>query len=122
MASQSQELIQQLLQAERKAEDIIASAKQARLKKLRQAKEKAEEELAVFRKDQDAKFQAELGSKSLGDPHKALEKSTQMELSRVQSDYSTNKAATVDYVCGKVLDVRIDLSQTQMQALKQAIA
>merc|ERR1712217_611980 len=103
-------------------EDIISTAKKNRLNRLRQAKEKAEEELVTFRAEQDAKFQKEVGSKKLSDPASALESSTKAELQNVDRDYNANKAATVDYVSQKVFDVKISLTTTQIQALKQRIA
>eukprot|EP00421_Protoceratium_reticulatum_P020109 CAMPEP_0168382328 /NCGR_PEP_ID=MMETSP0228-20121227/13339_1 /TAXON_ID=133427 /ORGANISM="Protoceratium reticulatum, Strain CCCM 535 (=CCMP 1889)" /LENGTH=64 /DNA_ID=CAMNT_0008395461 /DNA_START=64 /DNA_END=255 /DNA_ORIENTATION=+ len=57
--TKSQELIQQLLQAEKQGEDLIQTAKKNRLAKLRQAKEKAEEDLKAFREEQELKFQKE---------------------------------------------------------------
>lgn len=117
MASKSQELIQQLLQAEKQAEDIISNAKKNRLAKLRQAKEKAEEELKDFRNKEETKFQKEMGSKVGADPAAALKASTQAEIDGVQKDYQTNKGRTVLYVVNKVLEVQIALTDTQKQAL-----
>mmetsp|Transcript_93405 Transcript_93405/g.166159 ORF Transcript_93405/g.166159 Transcript_93405/m.166159 type:complete len:124 (+) Transcript_93405:60-431(+) len=116
-ASKSQELIQQLLQAEKQAEDIIANAKKNRLTKLRQAKEKAEEELKEFRDKEEARFQKEMGAKAGADPAEALKASTKTEVDGVQRDYATNKARTVQYVVNKVLEVQIGLTETQKQAL-----
>mmetsp|Transcript_102461 Transcript_102461/g.182000 ORF Transcript_102461/g.182000 Transcript_102461/m.182000 type:complete len:123 (-) Transcript_102461:170-538(-) len=118
MASKSQELIQQLLQAEKQAEDIIANAKKNRLAKLRQAKEKAEEELKEFREKEEAKFQKEVGAKAGADPAEALKASTKTEVDAVTRDYMTNKARTVNYVVSKVLEVPVSLTPTQIQALK----
>merc|ERR1712087_936485 len=97
-------LIQKLLEAEKKAEDIIATAKKNRLNRLRQAKEKAEDELVVFRREQDAKLAKESASKSISDSNQA---SDQAELRQVQVDYNKNKESTIEYVCQKVLDVNL---------------
>merc|ERR1712232_105961 len=104
-ANKSQELIQQLLEAEKKAEELIATAKKNRLTKLRQAKDKAEEDLKAFREEQEDKFQRETGSKAAADPTAELKDSTKAEIDAVQRDYEQNKAKTVQYVVGKVLDV-----------------
>merc|ERR1712060_671502 len=116
-----QELIKKLLEAEKQAEDIIANAKKARLNKLRQAKDKAEEELVVFRREQDAKFDKEMKSKSISDSNSASDANSRRELEMVKADYNANKQSTIDYVCQKVLDVKIALNDTQVQALKQGI-
>merc|ERR1719291_492234 len=118
----SQELIQQLLQAEKQAEELIATAKKNRIAKLRQAKEKAEEDLKSFREEQEAKFQQETGSKSKADPAAELKDATKKEIDMVQQDYTSNKAKTIKYVVEKVLDVPIGLTATQKQALKMGMA
>ena len=114
----SQQLIGQLLEAEKKAEDLINSAKKNRLTKLRQAKDKAEEELKVFRDDQDQKFKVETSMKAAADPSSDLKASTDQAVAMVQQDYEANKRKTVDYVASKVLDVVVDLTDTQQQALR----
>mmetsp|Transcript_3504 Transcript_3504/g.7033 ORF Transcript_3504/g.7033 Transcript_3504/m.7033 type:complete len:126 (-) Transcript_3504:331-708(-) len=116
-ANKSQELIQQLLQAEKQGEELIGTAKKNRLTKLRQAKEKAEEDLKAFREEQEAKFQKETGSKAAADPTAELKDSTKKEIDLVSQDYSANKAKTIEYICSKVLEVPCELSATQKQAL-----
>lgn len=93
MGSTSQELIQQLLQAEKQAEEIIANAKKNRLAKLRQAKDKAEAELKDFREKEEARFQKETGSKTGANHAEALKATTQTEIESVHKDYDKNKAA-----------------------------
>merc|ERR1712083_163108 len=122
MAQKSQELIQQLLQAEKQGEELIAKAKTNRLAKLRQAKEKAEEDLKAFKEEQEAKFQKETGSKAGADPAAELKDSTKAEIDMVMKDYEANKAKTIQYVVSKVLDVKIELNETQRQALKSGMA
>eukprot|EP00928_Gymnodinium_smaydae_P016687 TRINITY_DN1629_c0_g5_i1.p1 TRINITY_DN1629_c0_g5~~TRINITY_DN1629_c0_g5_i1.p1 ORF type:complete len:122 (-),score=52.96 TRINITY_DN1629_c0_g5_i1:138-503(-) len=116
--AESQGLIQQLLEAEKKAEDIIAAAKKARLQKSRQAKEKAEEELKTIREEHEAKFQRETGSKAKTDHTANLKEATKAGIDEVNKDYTTNKDKTVKYIAGKVLDVAMEISETQMNALK----
>merc|ERR1712217_504565 len=118
MANGGTAFIKQLLDAEKQGEDLIAKAKADRLTKLRQAKEKAEQELKAFTAEQEAKFQKDHASKNAADPAKELEASTKKEVDMVGQDYQTNKAKTVQYVCSKVLDVKVELSLTQKQALK----
>merc|ERR1711972_1290488 len=116
-ANKSQELIQQLLQAEKQGEELIATAKKNRQAKLRQAKEKAEEDLKAFREEQEAKFLRETGAKASADPTAELKDSTQAEIALVNQDYAANKAKTVQYIVDKVLNVTTELSTTQKQAL-----
>merc|ERR1712061_899897 len=121
-AGKSQELIQQLLQAEKEAEALIATAKKNRLAKLKQAKEKAEEDLKAFREEQEKKFQKEMGSKAAADPSAELKGATQAEIDMVNRDYTQNKERTIQYVISKVLDVPTQLSDTQKQALVMGMA
>mmetsp|Transcript_85071 Transcript_85071/g.275461 ORF Transcript_85071/g.275461 Transcript_85071/m.275461 type:complete len:127 (+) Transcript_85071:64-444(+) len=120
--SGSQELIQQLLQAEKQGEELIATAKKNRLAKLRQAKEKAEEDLKAFREEQELKFQRETGTKAAADPAAELKESTEAECNMVKQDYQANKAKTIEYISSKVLDVSIGLTATQKQALMMGAA
>mmetsp|Transcript_19554 Transcript_19554/g.29311 ORF Transcript_19554/g.29311 Transcript_19554/m.29311 type:complete len:126 (-) Transcript_19554:95-472(-) len=120
-ANKSQELIQQLLQAEKQGDELISTAKKNRLSKLRQAKEKAEEDLKAFREEQEAKFQRETGSKAAADPTAELKDSTKAEIDLVTQDYNANKAQTIAYIVSKVLEVPLELSSTQKQALQMSL-
>ena len=68
---------------------------------------------------QATKFQQDTGSKSNADPAAELLGATKRENNLVQRDYVNNK--TVQFVCGKVLDVPIGLTDTQKQALKMGM-
>mmetsp|Transcript_21030 Transcript_21030/g.48683 ORF Transcript_21030/g.48683 Transcript_21030/m.48683 type:complete len:125 (-) Transcript_21030:237-611(-) len=117
-APKSQELISQLLNAEKQAEELISTAKQNRLAKLKEAKTVAEKDLQEFRQEEEKKFQKEMGSKQNVDPAAEYKSSTQQELNMVEADYKNNKAAVVKYIVSKVLDVPLELSATQIQSLK----
>merc|ERR1712216_569865 len=118
MTGDSKKLIETLLKAEKQAEELIATAKKNRLTKLREAKTAADEELSEFKKKEEQTFQNTIGSKAQNDPQKELASSTEAELKMVQQDYENNKQKTVAYVVSKVLDVPINLTNTQKQALK----
>eukprot|EP00927_Polykrikos_kofoidii_P019248 TRINITY_DN1897_c0_g1_i12.p2 TRINITY_DN1897_c0_g1~~TRINITY_DN1897_c0_g1_i12.p2 ORF type:complete len:147 (+),score=36.09 TRINITY_DN1897_c0_g1_i12:67-441(+) len=118
----SQDMIKQLLEAEKRAEDIISTAKKNRLTQLRSAKDKAELDLVSFRTEQEEKFQKETGGKASSDPAKELKESTAAQVAAVDRDYQTNKAKTVDYIAAKVVDVPIGLTETQKQALRAGMA
>ena len=117
-ANASQELIQKLLLAEKEADQIIQTAKKNRAEMLKKAKEAAEKELQDFRAQQDAKFDAEVAAKSQTDQAAELKLITEKEVGRVQQDFEENKDITVSYICGKVLNVPLRLTETQQQALK----
>mmetsp|Transcript_14908 Transcript_14908/g.30881 ORF Transcript_14908/g.30881 Transcript_14908/m.30881 type:complete len:124 (+) Transcript_14908:69-440(+) len=121
-AGKSQDMIQQLLMAEKQADELISQAKKNRLTKLRQAKEKAEEELKDFREKEERKFQNEMGGKASEDPSQALASATANEIQMVMADYQANKVRTVQYVVSKILDVPLGISDTQKQALRTGMA
>merc|ERR1712190_197984 len=110
-AARSQDMIQQLLIAEKQAEDLIASAKKGRVTKLRQAKEKAEEELKDFKNKEKAKFDTLVGSKANEDPSKALAKASAQEISMVQADYTANKDKALNSISAQIFDVPLGLSE-----------
>merc|ERR1712070_433955 len=121
-AGDSKKLIDSLLQAEKQAEEIIATAKKNRLSKLREAKAAADEELELFKAAQEESFQKSLGAKAKVDPAAELKAATEAELHLVEQDFANNSKKTVDYVVQKVLDVPLKLSSTQKQALKAGVA
>lgn len=118
MAGDSKKLIDTLLQAEKQAEDVIATAKKNRLSKLREAKAAADDELTEFREKEEINFQKAIGAKAEKDPAADLKSSTEQELRMVEQDYNNNCQRTVDYMVQKVLDVPLTLTSTQRQALK----
>merc|ERR1712135_231981 len=81
----------------------------------------AEKELQEFRAQEQAKFDAEVASKSQSDPAAELKASTEQQVNRVQQDFEENKDRTVAYISGKVLNVPLRLTETQIQALKSGI-
>ena len=114
----SQALITKLLKAEKDAEGIIQQAKENRRKKMQQAKDAAEAELAKFRSEQEAAFEADKAKKEAENRGADRSKADEMEIAMVQQDFQMHKDETIDYIVKKVLDVTIGLSSTQIQALK----
>merc|ERR1719272_1592605 len=106
----SQELIQQLLKAEKQAEELIARARENRVLKLKQAKDSADEELKKFRDAEEAKFQGDAGKRAAVDPAADLKNTTKMELDMVTRDYQQNKEKTSNYIVSKILEVPLELT------------
>merc|ERR1719305_185983 len=106
----SQELIQQLLKAEKQAEELIVKARENRVLKLKQAKDSADEELKKFREQEEAKFNQDSGSKLTVDPVADLKSTTQTEIAMVSRDYEQNKEKVGAHITGKILNVPLELS------------
>eukprot|EP00928_Gymnodinium_smaydae_P067989 TRINITY_DN5102_c1_g1_i1.p2 TRINITY_DN5102_c1_g1~~TRINITY_DN5102_c1_g1_i1.p2 ORF type:complete len:124 (-),score=52.50 TRINITY_DN5102_c1_g1_i1:79-450(-) len=119
---QSPDAIPQLLEAERKAQELVATAKRNRQALIRQAKDKAEEDVEAFKQEQEERFRKEAGLKAAQDPAAELKGSTQQAVDAVHKDYAANKGKTVDFIVEKVLDVSIALSDTQKMVLKMGKA
>ena len=119
-SGQSQQLIQKLLKAEEEAETLIAKARENRVRKLREAKQAAEDEMAVFRKKEEERFQAEQTAVSGGVSGDAssLENQTLAELKKVQQDFQANKEKITEYLVEKILTVKPELSQIQVALLQ----
>merc|ERR1712187_355871 len=111
--------IGKLLQAEGEAEQIIAKAQAARGQKKENAKIRAEEELKKFREEQERKYQAEMAdeeNKAKSTTQSASDNKS--ELDQVETDYLANKDKTVKYIVDKVKEVNLELTSTQILALK----
>jgi len=118
MSMKSQELIQQLLKAEKEAEGLIAKARENRVLKLKQAKDSADEELKKFREQEEAKFNQDSGSKLTVDPVADLKSTTQTEINMVSRDYEQNKDKCASYITEKILTVPLELSAIAKASLK----
>merc|ERR1719213_1440968 len=118
----SQELIQQLLKAEKQAEELIARARENRVLKLKQAKDSADEELKKFREAEQAKFDKEAGAKAAIDPAADLKNTTKTEIAMVSRDYEQNKDKYSAYIVEKILSVPLELSQIAKASLKSGSA
>jgi V-type H+-transporting ATPase subunit G len=115
----SQQLIQKLLKAEEEAEALISKARENRVRKLREAKQAADDEIALFRRKEEERFQAEQTSQSGGASGDAsnLEDQTLAGLKQVEQDFMTNKDKICEYMVQKILSVKPELSQIQMALL-----
>merc|ERR1712107_242315 len=96
----------------------IATAKKNRLAMLKVAKDKAQDEVKAYEEEKAEQFKAHAGAKAAADPAAALKDSTAKEVAAVNPDYEKNKARTVQFICDKVLDVPIGLTETQTQSIK----
>jgi len=120
MAGKSQELIQQLLKAEKQAEDLISRARENRVQKLKQAKDSADEELKKFRDAEEAKFEKESSARSAVGSSADLKKATAHSIQMVQRDYEQNKEKTSAYITSKILSVPLELSAIAKASLARA--
>ena len=110
MASQNQNL-HKLLQAEKRAQDIIAKARQRKAEKLRQAKDEAKQEVINYKKEREIAFKnLEMqiyGDKQNNEQHMAQK--TENDIYNMQCMVQQNYHRVSELVTGLVFDVRPSL-------------
>merc|ERR1712183_247917 len=110
MAAQTQN-IQKLLQAEKRAQDIIAQARQKKNLKLKQAKDEAKIEVEDYKEERKQNFK-NLEAQILGDKTSnevLLSQRTEQQIEEMQAKVLENQAKVAELVIGIVCDVRPEL-------------
>jgi len=119
MSSKSQELINTLLEAETKAEKIVAQARENRVKKLKEARAAAEKELEIFRQKEEEKFAQESAALTgASNDSTELKRRTEQELRLVENDFSANSKKVVDYSLKTILDIDLSLNPVIAEMMK----
>ncbi|XP_068695748.1 V-type proton ATPase subunit G-like [Montipora foliosa] len=112
MASQSQG-IQQLLQAEKKAETMVSDARKRKTQKLKRAKEEAQAEIRSYKEEREKQFKEyqreHMGSK---DDFKAkVDEQTMVQLNEIGESVEKNKEKVIDRLLNLVYDIKPELHQ-----------
>ncbi|XP_029182080.2 V-type proton ATPase subunit G-like [Acropora muricata] len=112
MASKSQG-IQQLLQAEKKAETMVSDARKRKTQKLKRAKEEAQAEIRSYKEECEKQFmlyqREHMGSK---DDHQAkVEEQTNTRLSEISTSVHQNKDKVIERLLSLVYDIKPELHQ-----------
>ncbi|RMX46620.1 V-type proton ATPase subunit G [Pocillopora verrucosa] len=112
MASQSQG-IQQLLQAEKKAETMVSEARKRKTRKLKEAKEEAQAEIRTYRGEREKQFlnyqQEHMGSKD--DFQAKIEEQTNVRLDQISESVKKNKEEVIQRLLTLVYDIKPELHQ-----------
>ncbi|XP_065177936.1 probable V-type proton ATPase subunit G [Sycon ciliatum] len=97
MAQQSQ-AIQQLLDAEKKASEIVDAARKRKTRRLKQARSEAAEEIEHCRRDKEVEFsRVQVEQRGSGDVFQnQIRRETELELTVLQREVQTNKQAVVE--------------------------
>lgn len=111
MAQKSQG-IQQLLQAEKKAADLIAEARKKKSKRAKQAKEEAIAEIEAFKSECERKFQekqkSEIGQE---DFKNQINKETATKHETMQQQIEANKDKVIERMLELVYDIQPELHE-----------
>ncbi|KJE93560.1 vacuolar ATP synthase subunit G [Capsaspora owczarzaki ATCC 30864] len=110
MSNQSQG-IQALLAAEKSAAEIVAKARKRKATRLKQAKDEAEAEIAAFKSEREAQFQAHVKAHE-GDTTQIaqrLKEETNTKLVAIDNDAAQHKQAVINKLLEYVCDVKAEL-------------
>ncbi|CAD8145973.1 unnamed protein product [Paramecium octaurelia] len=102
--------VDELLKAEEEANAIIKNAQKEREKKIKEAKVAADQEIAVFRREEETRYNQEIlrrfGSTK---EEEELERKTKAEIDKIYADYEANKLAVVDMLIKRVIEVKLEV-------------
>ncbi|CAD8070310.1 unnamed protein product [Paramecium sonneborni] len=102
--------VDELLKAEEEANSIIKTAQKEREKKIKEAKVAADQEIAVFRREEETRYNQEIlrrfGSTK---EEEELERRTKSEIDKIYADYEANKLAVVDMLIKRVIEVKLEV-------------
>ena len=107
MAAQTQN-IQKLLQAEKRAQDIISQARHKKNQKIKQAKDEAKVEVLNYKKEREQNFK-NLEAQILGEKTNnevIMQQRTEQQINEMQQRVVENQSKVSDLVIGIVCDVR----------------
>jgi len=108
-----------LLEAETKAEKIVAQARENRVKKLKEARAAAEKELEIFKQKEEEKFAQESANLSTEKNDTTdLKRRTEQELQHVENDFRSNSKKVVDYSLKTILDIDLSLNPVIAEMMK----
>jgi len=107
MAAKTQN-IQKLLQAEKRAQDVIAAARQRKNVKIKQAKDEAKAEVIAYKNERDTSYK-QLESKIMGDKEEneaSMSKQTVKDIDEMNKMVADNEKAVINLICSIVCDVK----------------
>ena len=98
-----------LKNAEQKASELVSAAKNNRTSQIRQAKVEAEAEIARYKAEQEAAYQAALAKVrgGAGDNSAKLQQQTNSDVSQMTREFNSNKEGVEKKLVDLVLDVHI---------------
>ncbi|XP_055926044.1 V-type proton ATPase subunit G-like [Argiope bruennichi] len=118
MASQTQG-IQQLLAAEKRADEKVNQARKRKAMKLKKAKEEAQAEVLRFREEREKQFKdyekQHMGSKESNAA--MIEETTVKKIEEMKHTVAANKNKVIDYLISQVFNVEAKVHQNFIAAI-----
>mmetsp|Transcript_27899 Transcript_27899/g.32249 ORF Transcript_27899/g.32249 Transcript_27899/m.32249 type:complete len:124 (+) Transcript_27899:35-406(+) len=110
--------VQLLLQAENKANEIIEKAHQDRIAKLKEARLAAETEIALFKKEQEEKFQQTIKEKySSHEDDSDLGAVTKQEIDEIYKAYDKRKEEVANLLIDRIMNVELEIPNVIKRSL-----
>eukprot|EP00331_Platyophrya_macrostoma_P020084 CAMPEP_0176475068 /NCGR_PEP_ID=MMETSP0127-20121128/43395_1 /TAXON_ID=938130 /ORGANISM="Platyophrya macrostoma, Strain WH" /LENGTH=123 /DNA_ID=CAMNT_0017870611 /DNA_START=35 /DNA_END=406 /DNA_ORIENTATION=- len=110
--------VQLLLQAENKANEIIEKAHQDRIAKLKEARLAAETEIALFKKEQEEKFQQTIKEKySSNEDDSDLGAVTKQEIDEIYKAYDKRKEEVANLLIDRIMNVELEIPNVIKRSL-----
>ncbi|KAF8789877.1 V-type proton ATPase subunit G like protein [Argiope bruennichi] len=120
MASQTQG-IQQLLAAEKRADEKVNQARKRKAMKLKKAKEEAQAEVLRFREEREKQFKdyekQHMGSKESNAA--MIEETTVKKIEEMKHTVAANKNKVIDYLISQVFNVEAKVHQNFIALLNK---
>eukprot|EP00274_Cyanoptyche_gloeocystis_P004549 CAMPEP_0196654254 /NCGR_PEP_ID=MMETSP1086-20130531/3961_1 /TAXON_ID=77921 /ORGANISM="Cyanoptyche gloeocystis , Strain SAG4.97" /LENGTH=118 /DNA_ID=CAMNT_0041985913 /DNA_START=65 /DNA_END=421 /DNA_ORIENTATION=+ len=111
MDGDAQKGIQQLLQAEQEASDVVARARKARAARIKQAADEAQQEIKLYRHQREEAFKKLVEDRggSMGERQRKLEQETAMQVVKMKQDVSLQRQNVMKMLLGYITNVNVDL-------------
>ena len=102
--------VKKLLEAEKRANDLVGAAIKEKQKKLKEARRVAEEKIEQYKEELERDF-AKKKKERFGDleDQTEQEKETEFEIKTIRQDYKDNQESVVDFLIENVLHVSLDI-------------
>ena len=114
MAAQTQN-IQKLLQAEKRAQDVISQARVKKQARMKQAKDEAKAEVLAYKANRESEFK-QLEGQVLGDKSQAeagMQQKTDIDIQKLHEPVNATENAVIDKLNELVCDVKPVLHYNQ---------
>jgi len=105
--------IKRLLEAEKKAQDIVEAARKEKTQKLKQAQLEAQKDIEDYRKQRQTQFDSfsKKYMEGVGQHSARLQESTNSEIKKIESEVVQKRALVLDLLLKSVDDVYVPEKQ-----------
>eukprot|EP00937_MAST-01D_sp_MAST-1D-sp2_P001951 g1951.t1 len=110
--------INELMEAEKQASEIVKEARAARVSQMKLAKVEAEKEIGTYRDEQQRAFDAANSQADDSEEAKRLEQSAEADIAQMGTDFAAGKEAVVDLMLGLASSVEYSVPDARKNKKK----